>query len=196
MYESFLCLCLQHTGPQYFYKISILFFPPLHEQIYTIFFLFCKQTDAPYSSSQSSSNTLSSNASSSTHSDEKWYEVGSRSGARSDLELNGYLQGTSTDSGIDATSYTATQSSTASSTGAFRSKEKIPWQDEAGSCERASSTSPPTPDSLVPAGGSEISVKSPAGFTEGPDGASFTLSDAASHSRWADVLKKCKFLTY
>ncbi|KAF3844762.1 hypothetical protein F7725_007925 [Dissostichus mawsoni] len=63
--------------------------------------------DAPYSSSQSSSNTLSSNASSSAHSDEKWYEVGSRSGVRSDLELNGYLQGTSTDSGIDATSFTA-----------------------------------------------------------------------------------------
>uniref|UniRef100_A0A4W6ETR9 Signal induced proliferation associated 1 like 1 n=1 Tax=Lates calcarifer TaxID=8187 RepID=A0A4W6ETR9_LATCA len=43
--------------------------------------------------SQSSSNTLSSNASSSAHSDDKWYEVGSRSGVRSDLELNGYLQG-------------------------------------------------------------------------------------------------------
>ncbi|XP_014908439.1 signal-induced proliferation-associated 1-like protein 1 [Poecilia latipinna] len=140
------------------------------------------KADAPYSSSQSSSNTLSSNASSSAHSDEKWYEVGSRSGARSDLELNGYLQGTSTDSGIDATSFTATQSSTASSTGAFRSKEKIPWQDEVGSCERASTTSPPTPDSLVPAGGSEISAKSPTGFTVAPDGAAYSMSDAASHS--------------
>ncbi|KAM4541358.1 signal-induced proliferation-associated 1-like protein 1 [Fundulus diaphanus] len=140
------------------------------------------KADAPYSSGHSSSNTLSSNASSSAHSDEKWYEVGSRSGARSDLELNGYLQGTSTDSGIDATSFTATQSSTASSTGAFRSKEKIPWQDEAGSCERASSTSPPTPDSLAPTGGSEISVKSTISFTVGPDGASYSLSDAASHS--------------
>ncbi|KAF7201961.1 signal-induced proliferation-associated 1-like protein 1, partial [Nothobranchius furzeri] len=62
------------------------------------------KVDGPYSSGQSSSNTLSSNASSSTHSDEKWYEVGSRSGAPNDLELNGYLQGASTDSGIDATS--------------------------------------------------------------------------------------------
>uniref|UniRef100_A0A3B3UDB6 Signal induced proliferation associated 1 like 1 n=1 Tax=Poecilia latipinna TaxID=48699 RepID=A0A3B3UDB6_9TELE len=159
------------------------FFSPLHELMRTILlFLLCKQADAPYSSSQSSSNTLSSNASSSAHSDEKWYEVGSRSGARSDLELNGYLQGTSTDSGIDATSFTATQSSTASSTGAFRSKEKIPWQDEVGSCERASTTSPPTPDSLVPAGGSEISAKSPTGFTVAPDGAAYSMSDAASHS--------------
>uniref|UniRef100_A0A3B3X5K7 PDZ domain-containing protein n=1 Tax=Poecilia mexicana TaxID=48701 RepID=A0A3B3X5K7_9TELE len=169
--------------PDYFNELSILVFSPLHELMRTILLsLLCKQADAPYSSSQSSSNTLSSNASSSAHSDEKWYEVGSRSGARSDLELNGYLQGTSTDSGIDATSFTATQSSTASSTGAFRSKEKIPWQDEVGSCERASSTSPPTPDSLVPAGGSEISAKSPTGFTVAPDGAAYSMSDAASHS--------------
>ncbi|XP_031135086.1 signal-induced proliferation-associated 1-like protein 1 isoform X1 [Sander lucioperca] len=138
--------------------------------------------DAPYSSSQSSSNTLSSNASSSAHSDEKWYEVGSRSGVRSDLELNGYLQGTSTDSGIDATSFTATQSSTASSTGAFRAKDKIPWQDDPAGSQRASDSSPLMPDSLVAIGGSEIPAKSPSAFPLVPDSGSYSLSDAASHS--------------
>ncbi|KAF3701310.1 Signal-induced proliferation-associated 1-like protein 1 [Channa argus] len=140
------------------------------------------KVDAPYSSSQSSSNTLSSNASSSAHSDEKWYEVGSRSGVRSDLELNGYLQGTSTDSGIDASSFTATQSSTASSTGAFRAKDKIPWQDDPAGSQRATDTSPPAPDSLVAAGGSEIPSKCSSAFPLPPDSGSYSLSDAASHS--------------
>lgn len=139
--------------------------------------------DAPYSSSQSSSNTLSSNASSSAHSDEKWYEVGSRSGARSELELNGYLQGNSTDSGIDTTSFTATQSSTSSSTAAFRSKDKIPWQDDPAQSQRATETLPPTPDSLVATGGSDIPPKSPSAFPLVPDGGSY--SDAPSHSRCA-----------
>ncbi|XP_037602353.1 signal-induced proliferation-associated 1-like protein 1 [Sebastes umbrosus] len=138
--------------------------------------------DAPYSSSQSSSNTLSSNASSSAHSDEKWYEVGSRSGVRSDLELNGYLQGTSTDSGIDATSFTATQSSTASSTGAFRAKDKIPWQDDTAGSQGATDSSAPSPDSLVAIGGSEVPAKSPTAFPLVPDNGSYSLSDAASHS--------------
>ncbi|XP_040916648.1 signal-induced proliferation-associated 1-like protein 1 [Toxotes jaculatrix] len=140
------------------------------------------KVDAPYSSSQSSSNTLSSNASSSAHSDEKWYEVGSRSGVRSDLELNGYLQGASTDSGIDATSFTATQSSTASSTSAFRARDKVPWQDDPAGSQRASDTSPPTPDSLVAIGGSEIPAKSPTAFPLVPDSGSYSLSDATSHS--------------
>ncbi|XP_023254098.1 signal-induced proliferation-associated 1-like protein 1, partial [Seriola lalandi dorsalis] len=140
------------------------------------------KVDAPYSSSQSSSNTLSSNGSSSTHSDEKWYEVGSRSGVRSDLELNGYLQGASTDSGIDATSFTATQSSTASSTGAFRAKDKIPWQDDSASSQRASDASPPTPDSLVATGGGEVPAQSSSAFPLVPDSGSYSLSDAASHS--------------
>uniref|UniRef100_A0A673C580 Signal-induced proliferation-associated 1-like protein 1 n=1 Tax=Sphaeramia orbicularis TaxID=375764 RepID=A0A673C580_9TELE len=131
---------------------------------------------------QSSSNTLSSNASSSAHSDEKWYEVGSRSGVRGDLELNGYLQGASTDSGIDATSFTATQSSTASSTGAFRAKEKIPWQDEASGSQGAADSSSPPPDSLLAIGGSEIQTKSPSAFPLVPDNGSYTMSDAASHS--------------
>ncbi|KAM9842313.1 signal-induced proliferation-associated 1-like protein 1 [Aulostomus maculatus] len=140
------------------------------------------KADALYSSSQSSSNTLSSNASSSAHSDEKWYEVGSRSGVRSDLELNGYLQGTSTDSGIDATSFTATQSSTASSTGAFRAKDAIQWQDDPTGIQRATDTSPPMPDSLVTTGGSENPMKSPSAFPLVPDSSTYSLSDAASHS--------------
>uniref|UniRef100_A0A3P8RR95 Signal induced proliferation associated 1 like 1 n=1 Tax=Amphiprion percula TaxID=161767 RepID=A0A3P8RR95_AMPPE len=140
------------------------------------------KADAPYSSSQSSSNTLSSNASSSAHSDEKWYEVGSRSGVRSELELNGYLQGASTDSGIDASSFTATQSSTASSTGAFRAKDKIPWQDDTAASQRATDASPPTPDSLVATGGTDIPAKSPSAFPLGADSGSYCLSDVASHS--------------
>ncbi|XP_029937718.1 signal-induced proliferation-associated 1-like protein 1 isoform X2 [Myripristis murdjan] len=140
------------------------------------------KADTLYSSSQSSSNTLSSNASSSAHSDEKWYEGGSRSGVRSDLELNGYLQGTSADSGIDATSFTATQSSTASSTGAFRAKDKIPWQDDPGGSRRTANTSSPTPDSLVSVGGAEIPAKSPSAFPLALDSGSYTLSDGASHS--------------
>ncbi|XP_026210703.1 signal-induced proliferation-associated 1-like protein 1 [Anabas testudineus] len=140
------------------------------------------KADAPYSSSQSSSNTLSSNASSSTHSDDKWYEVGSRSGVRSDLELNGYLQGTSSDSGIDASSFTATQSSTASSTGAFRAKDKISWQEDTAGLQGATDTSPSTLDSLVATGGNEIPAKSPSAFPLVPDGGSYSLSDTASHS--------------
>uniref|UniRef100_A0A8D3CZK6 Signal-induced proliferation-associated 1-like protein 1 n=1 Tax=Scophthalmus maximus TaxID=52904 RepID=A0A8D3CZK6_SCOMX len=131
---------------------------------------------------QSSSNTLSSNASSSAHSDEKWYEVSSRSGVRSDLELNGYLQGASTDSGIDATSFTATQSSTASSTGASRAKDKIPWQEEPAGSHRDSDDSPPTPDSLVAMGGGDILAKSPSAFPLVPDGGSYSLNDATSQS--------------
>ncbi|XP_075048314.1 signal-induced proliferation-associated 1-like protein 1 isoform X2 [Mixophyes fleayi] len=59
------------------------------------------QTDSHYSS-HSSTNTLSSNASS-AHSEEKWYD----SGERLDSELNSYtyVQGASSDSGIDTTSY-------------------------------------------------------------------------------------------
>uniref|UniRef100_A0A8C6P831 Signal induced proliferation associated 1 like 1 n=1 Tax=Nothobranchius furzeri TaxID=105023 RepID=A0A8C6P831_NOTFU len=128
----------------------------------------CHLVDGPYSSGQSSSNTLSSNASSSTHSDEKWYEVGSRSGAPNDLELNGYLQGASTDSGIDATSFTATQSSTASSTGAFRSKEKIPWQEDPAGSQRATNASPPTSDSLGWEKKSQNKIKRSSAFVSCP----------------------------
>lgn len=141
--------------------------------------------DAPYSSSQSSSNTLSSNASSSAHSDDKWYEVGSRSAVRSDLELNGYLQDNSADSGIDATSFTATQSSTASSTAAFRSKDRVPWQDDGPDTQRSSDTPPLTADSLIAAAAAEATeAKSPSAFPL--DGASFGSGDAASRSSPVD----------
>lgn len=138
---------------------------PLHHQ------------DATYSSSQSSSNTLSSNASSSAHSDDKWYEVGSRSAVRSDLEFNGYLQDNSADSGIDATSFTATQSSTASSTAAFRTKDRAQWQDDGPDTQRSSDTPPLTPNSLViaPAATESKEAKTPSPFPL--DG------DAASRSR-------------
>lgn len=125
------------------------------------------QVEASYSSSQSGSNTLSSNASSSAHSDEKWYEIGSsRTGVRPDSELNGYLQGASTDSGIDATSYGATGS------GGSRAKER-----------RAQETSPSAPDSPGPPGSSAYPAQSPLVFPPAPDSGSYTLSDAASHSR-------------
>lgn len=141
--------------------------------------------EAQYSSSQSSSNTLSSNASSSAHSDEKWYEVGSRSGVRGDLELSGYLQGASTDSGIDTTSFTATHSSTASSTAAFIPKDKVPWQEQAAEEQGAVHTPPPTPDSLVAVGVGEVPPKSPSAFPLGPDE---SLGDTASGSRYAAAL--------
>uniref|UniRef100_A0A8C7Q959 Signal induced proliferation associated 1 like 1 n=1 Tax=Oncorhynchus mykiss TaxID=8022 RepID=A0A8C7Q959_ONCMY len=116
---------------------------------------------------QSGSNTLSSNASSSAHSDEKWYEIGSsRTGVRPDSELNGYLQRESTDSGIDATSYGA------SGSGGSRAKER-----------RAPETSPSAPDSPAPPGSSEDPAQSPPVFPSAPDSGSYTLSDAASHSR-------------
>uniref|UniRef100_A0A4W5NA14 Signal induced proliferation associated 1 like 1 n=1 Tax=Hucho hucho TaxID=62062 RepID=A0A4W5NA14_9TELE len=124
------------------------------------------QVEASYSSSQSGSNTLSSNASSSAHSDDKWYEIGSsRTGVRPDSELNGYLQGASTDSGIDATSYGATGS------GGSRAKER-----------RAPETSPSAPDSPGPPGSSAYPAQSPLVFPPAPDSGSYTLSDAASHS--------------
>uniref|UniRef100_A0A3Q4M0X7 Signal-induced proliferation-associated 1-like protein 1-like n=1 Tax=Neolamprologus brichardi TaxID=32507 RepID=A0A3Q4M0X7_NEOBR len=137
-----------------------------------------------------------SNASSSTHSDEKWYEVGSRSGVRSELDLSGYLQGTSSDSGIDATSFTATQSSTASSTGAFMAKDKIPWQDEPPDGQTAADTSPPTPDSLVISQGTEIPGKSPLSLPLGPDSGSYSPSDGAAHSRCARFLPEFVFFFF
>uniref|UniRef100_A0A8C8D290 Signal induced proliferation associated 1 like 1 n=1 Tax=Oncorhynchus tshawytscha TaxID=74940 RepID=A0A8C8D290_ONCTS len=124
------------------------------------------KVEASYSSSQSGSNTLSSNASSSAHSDEKWYEIGSsRTGVRPDSELNGYLQGASTDSGIDATSYGATGS------GGSRAKDRL-----------AQETSPSAPDSPSPPGSSAYPAQSPLVFPPAPDSGSYTLSDVASHS--------------
>lgn len=108
--------------------------------------------------------------------------MGSRSGVRGDLELGGYLQGASTDSGIDTTSFTATQSSTASSTSAFPAKDKVPWREDASEDPGAVETPPPTPDSLVAGGGGDIPPTSPSAFPLGPDG---SLGDADSRSRYA-----------
>ncbi|CAH6844546.1 Sipa1l1 [Phodopus roborovskii] len=82
-------------------------------------------SDSHYSS-HSSSNTLSSNASS-AHSDEKWYD-----GDRTESELNNYsyLQGTSADSGIDATSYGLSHGSTASLGAATSSPRSGPGKEK------------------------------------------------------------------
>ncbi|CAL8272481.1 unnamed protein product [Merluccius merluccius] len=146
------------------------------------------KAEGPYSSSHSSSNTLSSNGSSSLHSEDKWYEVGSRAAVRSDLELDGYLQGASADSGIDAASFTATHSSTASSAaaaaattaGAFRAKDGgVAWQNEG---PRVAGASPPTPDSLVLTGPNEGPATTPGSLALPVDNGSCNFSDAASRS--------------
>ncbi|XP_076156477.1 signal-induced proliferation-associated 1-like protein 1 isoform X3 [Alosa pseudoharengus] len=163
----------------------------------------CKssKTEPPYSS-QSSSNTLSSTASSSTHSDEKWYEIGCRSGAgsRPDSELNGftgagggsgYLQGASTDSGIDATSYGATLTSNAPLILPPRAKEKTPsasascaWSEASSAGRRASDVpSPPAEaSSISPVDSPEEPAKSPNNYPPAPDASAYPRSDAASHS--------------
>lgn len=138
------------------------------------------KSEAPYSSSQSSSNTLSSTASSSAHSDEKWYEVGSRTGVHSELELNGYLQGASTDSGIDATSFTATQSSTASSTAAFRADDRITWQDDSTGCQRPADSMAPTQDSITAAGFSDVPAKSLSASPHGSESCPYALNDTTT----------------
>lgn len=107
--------------------------------------------------------------------------MGSRSAAGGDLELNGYLQGASADSGIDAASFTATQSSTASSTAAFRARDQSHGREDAAG----------KPDSLAVAvgGGEGVPARSPSAFPLLPDGASYGPSDAASHCRCASMFR-------
>ncbi|XP_028835366.1 signal-induced proliferation-associated 1-like protein 1 isoform X2 [Denticeps clupeoides] len=150
------------------------------------------KVEAPYSS-QSSSNTLSSNASSSVHSDEKWYES-CRAGGHTETELNGfgagYLQGASTDSGIDASSYAATLSSSASLSipplfGSSKSKEKSfsAWNEPSlGGRKATEIPSPPAESPFPSADGTDGQAKSPAAYNIAPDNSSYTLSDATSHS--------------
>ncbi|CAL8286408.1 unnamed protein product [Lota lota] len=148
------------------------------------------KAEGPYSSSHSSSNTLSSNGSGSLHSEDKWYEVGSRAAVRSELELDGYLQGASADSGIDATSFTATHSSTASftaaaatTTGAFRANDhSVAWQNQGPGAAGAAGASPPKPDSLALKGPNEGVAKTPCSLALPVDQGSSTFSDAASRS--------------
>ncbi|KAI4882543.1 hypothetical protein NFI96_034475 [Prochilodus magdalenae] len=134
------------------------------------------------STGQSSSNTLSSNASSSAHSEEKWYDIGGRPAAQPDLDLNGfavgYLQGASTDSGIDASPYAPTTRSSdsvpVSITCKPKEKASAHWGDIA---DRAQEVPTQTPsESPVPTDITENQAKSP------PDTCSQTLSDVASHS--------------
>ncbi|KAL2098609.1 hypothetical protein ACEWY4_005089 [Coilia grayii] len=155
------------------------------------------KAEAPYSS-QSSSNTLSSTASSSAHSDEKWYDIGCRSGAgsRPDSELNGfgggagYLQGASTDSGIDATSYGATLASNASlvpppPAAPPRPKEKpaSPWSESSSSGRRAADIpSPPMEASISPTDPPEEPAKSPCTYPTAPEHTPYPRGDGASHS--------------
>ncbi|XP_030212377.1 signal-induced proliferation-associated 1-like protein 1 isoform X1 [Gadus morhua] len=150
------------------------------------------KAEGPYSSSHSSSNTLSSNGSSSLHSEDKWYEVGSRAAVRNELELDGYLQGVSADSGIDAASFTATHSSTASSgtavatvnaaaaAGAFRANDhSVAWQNLGPG---AAGASPPKPDTLALMGPNEGPGKTPCSLALPVDQGSSTFSDAASRT--------------
>ncbi|KAJ3613158.1 hypothetical protein NHX12_019410 [Muraenolepis orangiensis] len=115
------------------------------------------KADGPYSSSHSSSNnTLSSNGSSSLHSEDRWYEAGSRAAVRSELELDGYLQGVA------------------------RDHNSVAWQNEGPAVAGASL---PVPDSLVltgpPHGGP---AKAPSSLALAADNGSCTYSDGASRS--------------
>ncbi|XP_036449990.1 signal-induced proliferation-associated 1-like protein 1 isoform X2 [Colossoma macropomum] len=136
------------------------------------------------STGQSSSNTLSSNASSSTHSEEKWYDIGGRPAVQPELDLNGfavgYLQGASSDSGIDASPYGPTTRSSDSVLVSIISKPKekasAHWIEIS---DRAAPEIPSeTSESPVPTDITENQSKSPLG----PDTSSQTLSDVASHS--------------
>ncbi|XP_053331633.1 signal-induced proliferation-associated 1-like protein 1 isoform X2 [Spea bombifrons] len=149
------------------------------------------QTDSHYSS-HSSTNTLSSNASS-AHSEEKWYD----SGERLDPELNSYpyIQGTSADSGIDATSYNTNHvnaapvgtSSTSPRSGPPKEKVAPLWHSVSDvglmtdrACDRDSHglegkrESPITMESLAKG---QISSKP---LTR--ENSAYSLSDAASHT--------------
>ncbi|XP_066529660.1 signal-induced proliferation-associated 1-like protein 1 isoform X2 [Hoplias malabaricus] len=133
--------------------------------------------------SLSNSNTLSSNASSSGHSEEKWFEIGGRPGVQPEMDLNGfavgYLQGASTDSGIE---------SYGQSLGRLVDTDSVPVSVTSKPREKASAHWGEVTDRLhseIPVDSSESSV--PADITENytkspPDTSSQTLSDVASHS--------------
>ncbi|KAL6478023.1 hypothetical protein MHYP_G00138580 [Metynnis hypsauchen] len=135
------------------------------------------------STGQSSSNTLSSSASSSGHSEEKWYDIGGRPVAQPELDLNGfavgYLQGASSDSGIDASPYGPTiRNLDAPISIISKPKEKASahWVEIT---DRAAPEIPcETSESPGPTDITENQSKSPLG----PDISSQTLSDVASHS--------------
>lgn len=152
------------------------------------FFSIILQNDAT-SISRSSSNTLSSNASSSTHSEEKWYEIGGRPAAQSESDQNGftvgYMQGTSTDSSIEAVPYgpmlRCSEPVPASISSKSKEKASAHWGEMPISTDRvASEISHETSESPVPAETTENQAKSSLGLETN----SHTLSDVASHSRY------------
>ncbi|XP_072545836.1 signal-induced proliferation-associated 1-like protein 1 isoform X2 [Salminus brasiliensis] len=135
----------------------------------------------------SSSNTLSSNASSSAHSDEKWYEMSGRPAAQTESDLNGftvsYLQGASTDGGVEASPYGPVARSSecvpVSITAKLKEKASAHWGEVTSATDRAAAEVPPdTSESPLQTDITENRAKSP----PAPDACSHTLSDVASHS--------------
>lgn len=160
----------------------------------TVFFLVLVQSEGPYS--HSSSNTLSSTASSGAHSDDKWYDLGGGGpGDSGDTEPNGlggggYLQGSSADSGIDATSYNPHHGSASSllavSTSAPRERVASPWHGPSEGGRRVLERSPPAAESPV-APAEAPTTRSPPTHLLMRDSSSYSLSDMASHSRCSPV---------
>ncbi|XP_034169531.2 signal-induced proliferation-associated 1-like protein 1 isoform X1 [Pangasianodon hypophthalmus] len=147
------------------------------------------QSEGPYS--HSSSNTLSSTASSGAHSDDKWYDLGGGGqGDVADSEPNGlggggYLQGSSADSGIDATSYVPHHGSASSllavGTSAPRERVASPWHGPSEGGRRVLERSPPAAESPV-APAEAPTTRSPPTHLLMRDSSSYSLSDMASHS--------------
>ncbi|XP_053469686.1 signal-induced proliferation-associated 1-like protein 1 isoform X1 [Ictalurus furcatus] len=147
------------------------------------------QSEGPYS--HSSSNTLSSTASSGAHSDDKWYDLGAGGpGDVGESEPNGlggggYLQGSSADSGIDATSYAPHHGSAGSlltvGTSAPRERVASPWHGPSEGGRRVLERSPPAAESPV-APAEAPTTRSPPTHLLMRDSSSYSLSDMASHS--------------
>lgn len=160
-----------------------------------VYSFFRVQSEGPYS--HSSSNTLSSTASSGAHSDDKWYDLGSGGpGDVPDSEPNGlggggYLQGSSADSGIDATSYVPHHGSASSllavATSAPRERVSSPWHGPSEGGRRVLERSPPAAESsMSPA--EAPTTRSPPTHLLMRDSSSYSLSDMALHSRCSLVV--------
>ncbi|KAF5900074.1 signal-induced proliferation-associated 1-like protein 1 isoform X1, partial [Clarias magur] len=147
------------------------------------------QSEGPYS--HSSSNTLSSTASSGAHSDDKWYDLGGGGqGDAPESEPNGlggggYLQGSSADSGIDATSYAPHHGSAGSllavGTSASRERAASPWHGPPEGGRRVLERSPPAAESPV-ASAEAPPTRSPPTHLLMRDSSTYSLSDMASNS--------------
>ncbi|KAM9435684.1 signal-induced proliferation-associated 1-like protein 1 isoform 2-T6 [Clarias gariepinus] len=151
------------------------------------------QSEGPYS--HSSSNTLSSTASSGAHSDDKWYDLGGGGGGGGQGDVpesepnglggGGYLQGSSADSGIDATSYVPHHGSAGSllavSTSASRERVASPWHGPPEGGRRVLERSPPAAESPV-APAEAPPTRSPPTHLLMRDSSTYSLSEMASHS--------------